>query len=66
MVRKTVVQQSERIRQFLIDGRSANVTDALREALGTRREELGQRPGNYTEAPDRSNATEVLNRSQRP
>ena len=65
-VRKTAVQQSERIRQFLIDGRSGNVTDALREALGKRKEGLGQRPGSFTEAPDGSNATEDLNRLKLP
>ena len=40
-VRKTAVQQSGHIRQCFIDGRSGYVTDALREALGKRREELG-------------------------
>ena len=47
-VRKNAVRQSGRIHQFLIGGRSRNFTDALREI---RREELGQRPGSYTEAP---------------
>ena len=38
-VRKiAVLQQSGLIRQYLIDGRSGNVTDSLREALGIRRE----------------------------
>ena len=32
-VRKTAVQQLGHIRQFLIDGRSGNVTDALREVV---------------------------------
>ena len=39
---------------MFIGGHSGNVTDALREALGENREELGQRPGSYAEATDRS------------
>ena len=41
-------------------------TQANREALGKRREGLGQRPGGNTEAPDSSDATEVLNSSKLP
>ena len=60
-VRKTAVQQSGSIGQFLVDGHFGKVTDALKEVLGIMREELGQRPGSYTEPSDRSNATDRSN-----
>ena len=60
----TALHQSGHIRQFLVEGRSGNITDAQREALRKRREELRQCPGSFTEAPDRTNATHVLNRSK--
>ena len=40
---------------------SGQLDSGFREALEERREWLGQRRRSYTEAPDRSDATEVLN-----